>query len=47
MPVGDHPVGLGAQLAKLPELVAQGDMKWKGVWPISGGCVHKEMLLAQ
>lgn len=47
MPMGDPPMGLGAQRAKLAELVAWAGMKWKGVWPISGGCVCKEMPLAQ
>lgn len=45
--MGDSPMDLGAQWAKLAEQVARGNMKWKGVWPISGGCVYKEMPLAQ
>lgn len=41
------PIALHAPQKKMRELVAEGDMKWKGVWSISGGCVYKEMPLAQ
>lgn len=47
MPMSNSLMGLGAQWAKLVGLVGQEDMEWKGMWPISGGCVYKEMPLAQ
>lgn len=40
-------MALHAPQTHLGELVAQGDLQWEGAWPISGGCVYKEMPLAQ